>query len=219
MAQFHGQLLQDKFVWEVFFAGKKDGTYLDVGANDGVDLSNTKFFDDIGWKGICVEPMPEVYKKLCANRPNAINVFGAAFHKNGTEKFRVNTGWTSALSGLESSYDPKHISRIERELKEYGGSTEVIDVPTFTLTSLLEQHNMTHIDYMSLDVEGGEMGVLQGIDFDKIKILVITIEDNYNDEHRYDQFLIPKGYKKHTRLQWDIVYYLESAFSKTASLV
>lgn len=208
LPQYRGQLRQDEIVHRSFFMNKTDGVYLDVGAHDGLDISNTKFFEDIGWKGMCIEPSPSNYTELCKNRPGAITVWGAAYDRDGSVEFRMNTGRTSVLSGIEETYNAKHVKRIEREIQEYGGSTKLVKVPCFTLTSLLQEFNMTEIDFMSLDVEGGEMGVLKGIDFTKIKIKVITIEDNYGDEQAYDALLFPHGYKKLARVQWDIIYYL-----------
>ena len=212
--QFNGQLMQDKIVWEAFFQNLQNGTYVDIGASDGITISNTKFYDDIGWSGICVEPIPDVYRKLCFNRPNAITVWGAAYNRDGTETFRANTGYTAELSGIESAYDPRHIQRIEYEQQQHGGITEMIEVPTFTITSLLRKHKINKVDYMSIDVEGSELQVLQGIDFDSLQIRVISIEDNYKNEAAYDDLLLSKGYKKLMRVEWDLVYYLISAFPK-----
>jgi FkbM family methyltransferase len=148
--QFNGQLMQDKIVHEVFFQNLQNGTYVDIGASDGITISNTKFYDDIGWSGICVEPIPDVYRKLCFNRPNAITVWGAAYNRDGTETFRANTGYTAELSGIESAYDPQHVQRIEYEQQKHGGISEMIEVPTFTITSLLRKHKINKVDYMSM---------------------------------------------------------------------
>lgn len=204
---FRGQLRQDEIVYNTFFLGKKDGTYIDIGANDGIDMSNTKFFEDIGWRGICVEASPEMFAKLQENRKNTINVFGAAYRHDGEVTFRVNHGYTNALSGVEECYHPQHKYRIQREISTHGGSTELITVPSFSVTNLLEKHNMTHIDFMSLDVEGGELAVLEGIDFSKVDIKVIVLEDNYGNEEAYDRILLPVGYKKYQRVQWDLIYH------------
>jgi hypothetical protein len=52
----------------LYFGAKKDGFYIDIGANDGKSYSNTFIFENIGWDGICVEPLPIVYKLLMQNR-------------------------------------------------------------------------------------------------------------------------------------------------------
>jgi len=54
---FYSQYNQDKFIYENFFHNKKEGVFIDIGAYDGLMLSNSKFFEDtMNWTGICIEP-------------------------------------------------------------------------------------------------------------------------------------------------------------------
>jgi len=61
--EFIGQELQDMYAY-LYFKGKKDGYFVDIGAFDGITISNTYALEKIGWKGICVEPVPEIYERL-----------------------------------------------------------------------------------------------------------------------------------------------------------
>ena len=61
---YYSQDGQDKFLIEELFKDKKNGFYVDIGANDGVNLSNTKILEDIGWDGVCVEPLPQSFNEL-----------------------------------------------------------------------------------------------------------------------------------------------------------
>jgi hypothetical protein len=61
---------------------------------------------------------------------------------------------------------------------QYGYQTEEIQVETKVFKNIVKQENITHIDYLSLDVEGHELNVLKGIDFEKVRINVLTIENN-----------------------------------------
>jgi hypothetical protein len=65
--EFIGQELQDMYAY-LYFKGKKDGFFIDIGAYDGITISNTYALEKIGWKGICVEPVPEIYDRLIKNR-------------------------------------------------------------------------------------------------------------------------------------------------------
>lgn len=205
---FHGQLGQDELVYNHFFKGRPGkGTFLEVGASDGVQFSNTLFFErELGWRGMCVEANPADYELLCQNR-RSINVFGAAYDRQGVVSFRCNTGRTKQLSGVEESYHPLHAQRIASELQEWGGSTRLTTVPCFTLTDTLLAHDMPVVDYMSLDVEGAEMRVLRGIDFDRITVKVMTIEDNYGQEAELDELLLPRGFAKLGRVSHDLIYF------------
>src|SRR4051794_23562842 len=65
--QFCGQELQDMYAY-LWFRGKRDGFFVDIGAYDGVTISNTYSLEQIGWKGICIEPVPSVFETLRQKR-------------------------------------------------------------------------------------------------------------------------------------------------------
>ena len=57
MVAYYSQIQQDFLLDTVVFHGLRNGTFVDVGANDGVSLSNTLTFErDRGWTGLCIEP-------------------------------------------------------------------------------------------------------------------------------------------------------------------
>ena len=203
---YYGQYLQDKFVNENFFKDKRNGVFLDVGAYDGVSISNSLFFEkELGWTGICVEPSPTKFMKLCKYR-TSIAMNYAIDKSNGMSKFLSTTGYTDTLAGLVDHYDQRHLSRIHNEISALGGQANVIPVHTISIESLLERFGIRHIDYMSVDVEGGEMAVLQSINFDKVRIDVIDFEDNYTDiSTPIVTFLKKNGYVFHTKLGGDII--------------
>ena len=73
----YGQYKQDKYL-DTLFKKKSNGTFVDIGAHDGVTFSNSYFFEkERNWKGICVEPIPEIFSKLDETR-NCIKINGAA---------------------------------------------------------------------------------------------------------------------------------------------
>ena len=66
----YSQLGQDLTVLK-FYNDKRDGYFIELGASDGITLSNTYLLEkEFGWKGICAEPVPVKYEALCKNRPN-----------------------------------------------------------------------------------------------------------------------------------------------------
>lgn len=208
----YGQYRQDQIVFEYFFKNRdqyESRVYVDIGAHDGVSISNTKLFDDMGWKGLCIEANPTLYQELCNNRSNATNLNIAVYDRSGTVPFRVNEGFTNMLSGIEEAYHPSHRKRIDEEIRVNGGSYRIVDVPCLTLDEILYKQKITHVDFLSIDVEGAEVAILKGINFERTPIYVILIEDNYHMEKEYDHILLPHGYKKYpTRAGIDIIYYL-----------
>src|SRR5439155_26700748 len=66
---YHSQHAQDRFIDTFLLHGKRDGVFVDVGAYDGVALSNTCYFEkELGWSGICIEPNPLAFESLSQNR-------------------------------------------------------------------------------------------------------------------------------------------------------
>jgi len=205
-ARYNGQYEQDKFVNETFFKNKRKGVFVDIGAYDGVSISNSIFFEKhLGWTGICVEPSPDRFTSLCMNR-TSINMNYAIDTSNGIADFLSTTGYTDTLSGLVEYYDERHLNRIRNEINWTGGKSEVIPVHTIRMDTLLERFGIRHVDYMSVDVEGGEMTVMQSINFDKVHIDVIDFEDNFDDVSApIVKYLENNGYIFHTKVGGDII--------------
>lgn len=196
--QFYSQYNQDRSLENCIFKGFKNGVFMDVGSHDGVDLNNTLFFETTNdWKGINVEPIKSVYERLLTNRPNCINLNCAVSDRDGIANFLCNEGYTEMLSGLVSEYDERHKGRISGEIERMGGKSETIVVETKTIEKICEETNIKQINYLSIDVEGGEMKVLQSINFDKVFIDVIGFENNYHDlQNTPINYLKEKGYIK-----------------------
>jgi FkbM family methyltransferase len=179
---FYSQCGQDEFLEKMIFCGFKDGFFMDIGAHDGVTINNTLYFErNNNWTGVNVEPLKDVYDLLCKNRPNCINLQCAVCNKNGSAEFICNTGYTEMISGLKDNYDYRHFYRLNRELTERGGSTNIVLVNTKKIETICEENNITHIHYLSIDVEGAEFDVIKSINFDKVFIDVIGFENNYDD--------------------------------------
>lgn len=179
---FHSQYQQDEYLEHNIFHGYKNGFFMDIGAHDGVLLNNTLYFEKHNnWTGLNVEPIKSVYDKLTLNRPNSINLNCAVSDIDGTAQFYCNTGYTEMLSGLKNEYDQRHFYRLNRENQDHNAETQVIDVETKRIETICDMHNIKHIHYLSIDVEGAEFNVIKSINFDKVFIDVIEFENNYDD--------------------------------------
>jgi len=178
------------------FKGYKYGVFVDVGAHDGICINNTLFFEkEYNWKGINIEPIKTVYDKLVNNRPKSINLNCAVGENNGTAEFILNTGYTEMLSGLKNTYDSRHFNRCNYEIMLKGGSSEIINVVVKRLDTIFKENNIKHVNYLSIDVEGGEYPVIKSINFDEVFIDVIEFEDNYPDVSKpIIEYLLNKGY-------------------------
>jgi len=195
---------QDKFV-DNFFNYRTKGIFLDIGANDGITLSNTFFLEkEREWTGFCFEPIQEVYKKLKSNR-NCQCINAGVFSESGEFDFYEVKGYSEMLSGLEKTIDNRHLERIKREINQYGGSLEVKKVKCININDFLIQNKCTKIDYCSIDTEGSEIEILKSIDFSKINIKVITVENNFNENTIFN-YMLQNGYVWYTKLAHDDVF-------------
>lgn len=193
---YNGQYKQDELLDKQVFKGLEHGVFVDVGAHDGVSISNTFFFEQHRrWTGICIEPNPNVYPNLQKSR-TCITLPYAVDCSEGVVDFICNDGYTEMLSGLATYYDVRHHQRKQKEIQKHGGSSTIIQVPTKRLDTILAEKDVTHINYLSIDVEGGELAVLKSIDFDAVFIDVIGFECNYPDSLTpIVTFLREKGFK------------------------
>lgn len=207
-SNYHSQYGQDKFIYENYFKNKTDGFFVDIGAWDGVYFSNTYFFGEIaGWKGICVEPQPEAFKELCKNR-TALCINACITDVPGMVEFTQvicpSSPAVQMLSGVTNKYDPRHLSRINSEAEHFNGTTHTIELQGYLLTDIMDYYGFTCIDYLSIDIEGGELKILRSIPFDRLTVNVISVENNYGDN--IQGFLESKGFKFVKRLGADEIY-------------
>lgn len=196
---------QDQYIHKSFFQNSQNGFFVDIGANDGITLSNTYFFEKkLNWKGICIEPNPDTFITLQKMR-NCITLNGAISTLNEKATFLKITGPSEMLSGLIDFYDAEHLKRVDRELKSKGGTKETIEVRCYRFNALLESHGIQEIDYLSIDTEGGEYNIIESIDFKKFNIKVISVENNY-DDLRIKKMLHSNNFKLVNILGTDEIY-------------
>jgi FkbM family methyltransferase len=203
---YYSQKGQDKFLNEYLFKNKQNGTFVEIGAHDGISFSNTYFFEkNLKWAGICVEPNPNMFAKLRLNR-DCICEQLCISDSEGQRDFLLCTGYMLEMySGLLDNYDPRHLDRIEQEMQQFGGDKTVITVACRTLQNLFEKYNLRHIDLLSVDIEGGELAAIKSIDFDKVHIDVILIENNFNESYVKD-YLEAKNYLLINHIGKDDIY-------------
>jgi FkbM family methyltransferase len=205
--KFYSQLQQDIILYEKYFKNINNGVFVEVGAHDGEEGSNTLFYEEsLNWSGICIEPHPELYNKLIKKR-KCICVQSAVCMNEGEEIFIKLTGHPTAISGLERMYDNRHLQRIKNELDIPGSFKEIITVKTTKLQNILSNNNINEIHYLSIDVEGAEIEVVKSIDFNNTFIHVISIENNYPDTFdNIKDILISNGFKHTFNIVWDEIF-------------
>lgn len=180
---------------------KKSGFYVDIGAYDGIEFSNTYIFEKIGWDGFCVEANPKTFDLLKNNRK--CDVYNYALSSTNDSKAKFLTSTVNMLDVLEMYKTDRHENRI---IRESNNNIEYIEIPTITFDELMKNYNdIDYIDFMSLDIEGGELDILKTIDFNKYSFGVITVEINHNYEE-IKQLMFSNGYKVLIENHWDLMF-------------
>ena len=162
--RFYGQWNPpvDQFLFENYFKDKEDGFFIECGAFDGVMECCCKFFEEFkGWTGVNIEPVPEVFDNLCANRPESTNVRAALSDKNATATFKqaIHPRYGNHFGNGSISHTDSHKNSLVRE----GCKFEEYEVDTITFSKLIQDLEIKHIDLFVLDVEGHELSVLEGM--------------------------------------------------------
>jgi len=191
--QSHSQHGQDKFVYERFFKGRSaPGVFVDVGAYDGVKFSNTLLFEQLGWQGICIEPLPSVFEGLkTARKALCLNCAVSDSAGTGTLlEVDMPADFEKMYSGLKANFDERH----RKTIAQWGKGAKEIRVPIRRLADILDENNIRHVDYMSIDTEGSEWKILRGLDLRTYDVTVLSIENNYQDQ-KIRNHMAANGYR------------------------
>ena len=180
---YHSSYGQDQWIMEVVFPDVRSGFYVDVGSGDGILQSNSKALDELGWRGICIDPYPTGMKTRSARLFKEV-VYSEAGHKI---RFQPN-GFTG---GIEDHFNrTKGWHDCEK--------SETVEFVTTTLDDILSRAQAPgFIEYMSIDIEGAELEALKGLSFTRYKVGAFTIEHNWEEPKRSEirQLLEGKGYR------------------------
>lgn len=175
---------EDVYLHNFFFCHKFNGTFLELGALDGVTYSNTKGFEDyFGWRGTLIEANPIAFDRLLQNRNGGFSIL---IQSAVCDSFRtvhyVESSENLAVGGILEFMSPIYREAWHSGINIY--SPGVHKVACHSLTDLLRIAGIPHYDFLSLDVEGGELEVLQSLDFAAFSFSVILVEADASSPQR-----------------------------------
>jgi FkbM family methyltransferase len=194
------QLGQDLWVLEKL-NWKREGFFVEFGATDGVLLSNSWLLEKhFGWRGICAEPNPKLFERLQKNRSCQLSQ-ACIFRSSGNQMGFVLADAYGGLTDL--ARDDQHLDK----RNAYADIGETIDVTTTSLLDLLDQmHAPPVIDYISIDTEGSELAILEGMDWSRYQFRCITVEHNFTAQRQGIQTILEgQGYSRQ-EAEWDDWY-------------
>lgn len=198
---------QDIFVLEML-GWKRNGFFLDSGASDGVQSSNTHLLEfSYDWKGICIEPNKVFFEKLVKNR-NSHCLNYCLYDKEDYVDFLEHG---NDVGGIMQEYHPTHLDHAKVSCnvqKDLYGNPKTVKKFTRTVGQILKECNAPQtIDYWSLDTEGSELTILKSFPFDEYSFRVITVEHNHFPvRQEIKDFLEFKGYQRIKELEVDDCY-------------
>ncbi len=157
------------------------GYFVELGANDGIRQSNTKHLELYkGWSGVLIEPSPSQFAKLQKSRSKRSKFFNCACVSFDFPKTTIKLMYSNLMSvALEGEIDIADPVAHAKTGESYSDKEKVYVFlsPARTLQSILEEVKSPQlIDLLSLDVEGGELEVLRGIDFEHTNFKYIVLE-------------------------------------------
>jgi len=163
------------YVVDQLMKHKREGTFVDVGGYDGVTGSNTFFLEtNRGWTGALVEPVKAQLVKAAALRTCPCIEAAVAPTEGEADFIEISEGFTQ-MSGLANTYDKKLLQKVRNDKRHRENVTKV---KTKTLSSILEYVEIPDPDFISLDIEGGEIACLKAFPFKDHNVKVWSIENN-----------------------------------------
>lgn len=202
-------------IWAFEKLGRKIGGYfVEVGSHDAFHLSNTFWLEKfMGWRGVVVEPSPEAGSQFRKYRRSAF-FEGAA----------VSRSAANSEADLRLVFDRPELSRLEsiepKDIHESEGNRDhftLVQVKTETLEYILRTKVApVVIDFLSIDTEGSEIEVLDGVDFQNRVYRTVALENagDRDKEAKYDQIFLGAGYEKEEKIlsRWDSWYFLPKTY-------
>lgn len=191
---FYAQFGTDRHIAEFFEEGYV-GTCIEVGACDGLLVSNTLHFEQKDWTCLCIEPNKAYYNELIKNRKLSANFACGKDNVDDVEFTIFDLGGNqSAISSL--SVDERLVDSHKHLIRN--SFTEKVNIRTLD-TILKEFPSIAEIDFVSIDTEGTEIDVLKGFDIDRWKPKLFVMENNFEDPN-ITEYLDGFGYKKIKRV-------------------
>lgn len=180
---------QDKWVIEEVYDHKRHGFFLELGAYNGFEISNTYIPEKkYGWSGICIEPDPVNFAKLVKER-NCICVQACVDGARREVNYLYDGAWGGIIDD-DTDIRPEDSKPLIETARKAG---RLATVQTKTLRQILIEHDTPKvIDFFSLDVEGAETRILRDFDFDEYIFRALIIE---RTSEELNEILFRNGYK------------------------
>jgi FkbM family methyltransferase len=184
-------LNEEEWIIRDYFQDRRNGVFVDVGANHYKNDSNTFYLETaLGWSGIAIDPQAGFAADYRRYRPR-------------TRFFPYFVGDTSDATvdfyqvdqnSLVASADRGFAERAGTEARDPVYTSKPVAVPTIRLTDLLAREGLSRFDLLSVDVELAEPKVLAGFDIDRFKPALVCIEAHPQARQQILDYFAAHGY-------------------------
>ena len=217
--QINSQLYQDMFA-EYIVGNRFEKTFLEFGATDGLNLSNTYSLEKFSnWSGVLAEPDTQWHNNLKLNRPNTKIIYDCVWIKSN-EMLDFISSSAGELSTIEN-YKYSDQDSMPLNSKNRNKITNKIKVNTISLNDLINiKFNNSAPSYISIDTEGSEYDILKSFDFAKYGPKVFTVEHNHSEmEKKIDELMNSHNYLRvfNTLTAFDAWYISAQAYEKLSN--
>jgi FkbM family methyltransferase len=205
---FLSQNGEDEYLLENFFFMEENGTFIEMGALDGIRYSNSYFFEKVlGWSGVLIEAHPSKFKELKKNRSNSSTCVHGIVCDDPRDMHFVESS-NAAVGGVWELMSPTFREKWHSNVTE--ADVQALPVtPCTKMQTILDRIGLKHVDFFSLDVEGAESSVLGSMDFSQFTSNVFLIEYRQGQEvvqQNVHKILTREGYLFHSREKSNLVY-------------
>lgn len=157
---------EEEWMIRDFFQDKRNGFFVDIGANHYKALSKTWYLDtQLGWSGIAVDALKEFAQDYARHRPRTR--FFALFVSDQSD--RAAQVFVISRNTTVASADKSFVD-------QFGTPDRIDTVPTITLNDLLTAEKVPPIDFLSMDIELHEPQALRGLDLQRFRPSLVCIE-------------------------------------------
>ena len=206
--EFHGEFIEgicvDNVLRNYFPDYDYKGVFLDVGAFEPIKISNSYHFEKNGWEVYCFEANTNSIPLLKEHRKNVFNYAIYDENKDEVEFNIVESGpdnWTAGFSSIELD------ENISKTFPCDNKKITKIKIPQKTLNNILENEliNVKNIDILQIDIEGGELKCLYGLDLNKYQPKIILVENIMRDL-KINDYLFQFGYILDKQISYNQFY-------------
>jgi len=174
------------------YFGNFKGTFLSVGENDGVTLSNVRALAELGWCGVMIEPAPLAYAKLkqlySKEKKGCFYTYNCAIgdHNGKGTLFDSGTLLKTGDTSLVSTLVAEEKKRFESVL-----SYTPVEVDVYRWKTFLNRLKIKEFDFVSIDTEGVELSILQQMDLPMTNTRLVCVEWNGHEvlKHKFSELL------------------------------